>query len=142
MLPFSYQTVQNEDDAVSSAIAGGRYIAGGTTLIDLMREEIERPARLIDINALPLREVRIGPDGLVIGALARMSDVAADAFTVQAQPLIVEVPRENDDSATPAGPRRVSVWRGNSPDSTSCSAEFVTVPASQGGEATVRIIRC
>jgi xanthine dehydrogenase YagS FAD-binding subunit len=90
MLPFAYQTVQSEEDAVTSAVAGGRYIAGGTTLIDLMREEIERPARLIDINALPLREVQIGPDGLLIGALARMSDVAADPFTAQAQPLIVE----------------------------------------------------
>jgi xanthine dehydrogenase YagS FAD-binding subunit len=90
MLPFTYETVQTEEDAVTSAVAGGRYIAGGTTLIDLMREEIERPGRLIDINALPLREVRIGPDGLVIGALARMSDVAADPLTAQAQPLIVE----------------------------------------------------
>jgi xanthine dehydrogenase YagS FAD-binding subunit len=90
MLPFSYQTVQSEEDAVRSALAGGRYIAGGTTLIDLMREEVERPGRLIDINSLPLRGVRMGPDGLIIGALARMSDVAADPVTAQAQPLIVE----------------------------------------------------
>jgi xanthine dehydrogenase YagS FAD-binding subunit len=42
MLPFSVETVRSEQDAIAAALAGGRYIAGGTTLIDLMREEVER----------------------------------------------------------------------------------------------------
>jgi hypothetical protein len=58
-----------------------------------------------------------------------------------AAPLIVEVPQETDDVTGSTEPRRVSVWRGNA-DGTRCSAEFVTVPASQGGETTVRIVRC
>jgi hypothetical protein len=66
----------------------------------------------------------------------------ADFDTPYAEPLIVEVPQETDDVTGSTGPRRVLVSRGNNHDGTRCSAEFVTVPASQGGESTVRIIRC
>jgi xanthine dehydrogenase YagS FAD-binding subunit len=90
MHPFSIEKAATEQDAIRAGIAGGRYIAGGTTLIDLMREEVERPERLIDINALPMAGIRTdGPD-LVIGALARMADVAADPDAKRLQPLIVE----------------------------------------------------
>jgi xanthine dehydrogenase YagS FAD-binding subunit len=47
MHPFVYQAVHTEFDAIAAAGAGGRHIAGGTTLIDLMREEVERPEKLI-----------------------------------------------------------------------------------------------
>jgi xanthine dehydrogenase YagS FAD-binding subunit len=90
MYPFSFHAAATEQEAIAAALAGGRYIAGGTTLVDLMREEVERPRRLIDINRLPLRGVHVEDDALVIGALTRMSDVAAHAATAQAQPLIVE----------------------------------------------------
>src|SRR5713226_8097350 len=90
MTPFTYHAAANEQDAIASALAGGRYIAGGTTLIDLMREEVERPDQLIDINALALRHIRSEPDRLVIGALARMADVASDPVTSQVQPMLVE----------------------------------------------------
>ena len=90
MVPFAYQTVRNEQEAIAGAVAGGRYIAGGTTLIDLMREEVERPQRLIDINRLPLRAIEARKDRLVIGALARMGEVAGHPEVVRAQPLIVE----------------------------------------------------
>lgn len=90
MLPFTVTKVHTEQDAIRAAAAGGRFIAGGTTLVDLMRDEVERPDRLIDINALPLADIRAeGPD-LVIGALARMSDVAAHPETARLQPLIAE----------------------------------------------------
>jgi xanthine dehydrogenase YagS FAD-binding subunit len=90
MTPFTFHSALNEQDAIASVTAGGRYIAGGTTLIDLMREEVERPARLIDINHLPLRDIRETSDGLVLGALARMADVAGDPAVARAQPLLVE----------------------------------------------------
>ena len=65
---------------VSEAIAaanGGRFLAGGTTLIDLMKLDVERPANLIDINKLPLASVEDLPDGgLKIGALVRNSVLA------------------------------------------------------------------
>jgi xanthine dehydrogenase YagS FAD-binding subunit len=90
MIPFGFQKVTTTQDAVAAARSGGRYIAGGTTLIDLMREEVERPERLIDINALPLNHIRIDDNTLIIGALARMSEVAAHPYTQQSQPLISE----------------------------------------------------
>ncbi len=55
-----------------------------------MREEVERPERLVDINALPLGGVRVEGGDLVIGALARMAEVAADPDVLRLQPLIAE----------------------------------------------------
>jgi xanthine dehydrogenase YagS FAD-binding subunit len=90
MLPFALEKAHSADAVIAAAAAGGRYIAGGTTLIDLMREEVERPERLIDINALPLGGVRVEGGDLVIGALARMAEVAADPDVLRLQPLIAE----------------------------------------------------
>lgn len=54
-----------------------RFVAGGTTLIDLMKLNVERPKQLVDINVLPLEKIEPAPNGgLIIGALARNSDVA------------------------------------------------------------------
>src|SRR6266850_787523 len=54
-----------------------RFVAGGTTLLDLMKLNVETPARLIDINRLPLDKVEATPDGgLKIGATVRNSDLA------------------------------------------------------------------
>jgi xanthine dehydrogenase YagS FAD-binding subunit len=57
--------------------AEARFVAGGTTLIDLMKLNVETPARLIDINRLPLAMIEATPDGgLKIGATVRNSDLA------------------------------------------------------------------
>jgi len=57
--------------------ASSRYCAGGTTLIDLMRQDVERPERVIAINRLPLTTIEDAPGGgLVLGALATNSEVA------------------------------------------------------------------
>lgn len=90
MIPFTLEKARTEQDAIRAAATGGRYIAGGTTLVDLMREEVERPERLIDINALPLGGVRVEGSDLVIGALARMAEVAAHPDVQRLQPLIAE----------------------------------------------------
>jgi xanthine dehydrogenase YagS FAD-binding subunit len=90
MLPFALEKAHSGEEAIAAAAAGGRYIAGGTTLIDLMREEVERPERLIDINGLPLGGVRVEGGDLFIGALARMAEVAADPDVLRLQPLIAE----------------------------------------------------
>jgi len=90
VLPFRFQKAVTEQDAIAAASAGGRYIAGGTTLIDLMREEVEQPGWLIDINALPMGDIRVEGGALVIGALARMAQVAAHPEVARLQPLIVE----------------------------------------------------
>ena len=54
-----------------------RFVAGGTTLLDLMKLKVETPARVIDINRLPLDKIEATPDGgLNIGATVRNSDLA------------------------------------------------------------------
>src|SRR5260370_32982118 len=54
-----------------------RFVAGGTTLLDLMKLNVETPARVLDINRLPLDKVEATPDGgLKIGATVRNSDLA------------------------------------------------------------------
>ncbi len=78
MHPFSYTRVSDPREALDASRRGGRYIAGGTTLVDLMRETVERPESLVDITRLPLREVSVTErGGLRIGALVRMAEAAA-----------------------------------------------------------------
>jgi xanthine dehydrogenase YagS FAD-binding subunit len=90
MVPFRFEKAPTIQAAIGAAQAGGRYIAGGTTLIDLMREEVERPEHLVDVNALPMEGIRAEGSDLLIGALARMSDVAAHPQTLRLQPLVAE----------------------------------------------------
>ncbi|WP_405539824.1 FAD binding domain-containing protein [Streptomyces sp. NBC_00075] len=78
MHPFAFTKAPNTRAALEAGRHGGRYIAGGTTLVDLMRETVERPAALVDIGALPLREVTVTErGGLRIGALVTMAEAAA-----------------------------------------------------------------
>ena len=61
-----------------------RFLAGGTTLVDLMKLDVERPTRLVDINHLGLNKVERSPDGgLRIGALVRNAALAQDAAVVR-----------------------------------------------------------
>ena len=66
-----------------------RFVAGGTTLIDLMKLNVERPRQIVDINVLALDKVQAAPDGgLIIGALARNSDVAHHPTVQRAYPVL------------------------------------------------------
>src|SRR5262249_12517083 len=66
-----------------------RFIAGGTNLLDLMKEHVERPARLIDITRLPLAAIEWQPDGaLRLGALATNTAVAYDERVRSRYPLL------------------------------------------------------
>jgi xanthine dehydrogenase YagS FAD-binding subunit len=79
MHPFTYTRVSRTADAIEAGLRGGRYIAGGTTLVDLMRETVEQPGSVVDIAGLPLRDIAVtGDGGLRIGALVRMAEAAAD----------------------------------------------------------------
>jgi xanthine dehydrogenase YagS FAD-binding subunit len=57
-------------------VPGARFYAGGTTLVDLMKSDVERPARVVDISRLPLSAIERRGDVVRIGALARNSDAA------------------------------------------------------------------
>ncbi|MFF3371963.1 FAD binding domain-containing protein [Streptomyces sp. NPDC002680] len=78
MYSFSFTKAAGTREALEAGRRGGRYIAGGTTLVDLMRETVERPEALVDISGLPLDEVTVTErGGLRIGALVTMSEAAA-----------------------------------------------------------------
>src|SRR5919106_2000890 len=89
MHPFSFTKAANTREALNAGRQGGRYIAGGTTLVDLMRETVERPETLVDISALPLREVTVTDrGGLRIGALVSMAETAAHPKVRTTYPVI------------------------------------------------------
>jgi xanthine dehydrogenase YagS FAD-binding subunit len=76
--------------AALAADSEAACIAGGTELLNWMKDGIAAPRRLIDINALPLAHIEAGSRGLRLGALARMSDVAAHPVVRRAYPAIAE----------------------------------------------------
>lgn len=87
MEPFAFSRVTDPADAVRAAAAAStaqqgaevRFLAGGTTLIDLMKLDVERPSMVVDINRLPLADVERTDEGsLRIGALVRNADLAHD----------------------------------------------------------------
>ncbi len=78
VVPVHLHRPSDEKSALAAGRSGARYIAGGTTLVDLMRETVERPDAVVDINALPYRNVDLDGSALRIGSLVRMSDLAAD----------------------------------------------------------------
>jgi xanthine dehydrogenase YagS FAD-binding subunit len=67
-----------------------KFIAGGTNLIDLMREDVERPDRLVDINRLDLTRIEEREGGLRLGALARNSDTANHPLVRERYPLVTQ----------------------------------------------------
>ncbi|HVQ52277.1 MAG TPA: FAD binding domain-containing protein, partial [Mycobacterium sp.] len=69
MFPVRVSTASDEAGALAAAASGARYVAGGTTLVDLMRETVERPAAVVDINALPYRDIDLQPSTLRVGSL-------------------------------------------------------------------------
>jgi xanthine dehydrogenase YagS FAD-binding subunit len=88
--PFSFTKAADESSALAAGRSGARYIAGGTTLVDLMRVTVERPGSVVDINALPYRSVDLDARALRIGSLVRMADLAADQRVRRQFPVISE----------------------------------------------------
>src|SRR5947209_3182324 len=91
MINFQYARANDVSDAVRQIAADptAKFIAGGTNLIDLMKEDVERPARLIDISRLPLKTIEETSDGgLRIGALVPNSDLAWHPKVEQRYPLL------------------------------------------------------
>jgi len=86
-----------------------RFIAGGTTLVDLMKLNVETPAQVVDINRLPFDKVEATPDGgLKIGATVRNSDLANHAvvqrdYPVLSQALLAGASAQLRNMATTAG---------------------------------------
>ncbi|MEX2446215.1 MAG: FAD binding domain-containing protein, partial [Dehalococcoidia bacterium] len=95
MRPFQYHRAADGRTAVALAASPeAQYLAGGTTLVDLMKLDVMRPAQLIDINDLApdYGAIRSTADGLSLGALVRMAEAAnhpaiRDDYPVVAQSL-------------------------------------------------------
>ncbi len=93
MKPFAYARAEDVDAAVRllARHAGARLLAGGTNLVDLMRENIEQPSLLVDIAGLPLARIDELPDGGVrIGALVRNSHLAASRVIRERYPVLAQ----------------------------------------------------
>jgi xanthine dehydrogenase YagS FAD-binding subunit len=91
MINFDYARANDIGDAVRQIAAdpAAKFIAGGTNLVDLMKGDIERPTRLIDISRLPLKTVEETAEGGVrIGALVPNSDLAWHPLIEQRYPLL------------------------------------------------------
>ena len=76
MTPFAYNRATDAADALSHAKAGARYLGGGTNLVDLMRETVERPAALVDVTGLSDSIEETDAGGLLIGAAVRNTALA------------------------------------------------------------------
>ena len=86
MKTFAYSRAESPEAAVA---AGGRFIAGGTNLLDLMKLQIETPESLVDISRLDLAKIEEREDGgLTIGALVPNSDLAADPRVIAGYPVL------------------------------------------------------
>jgi xanthine dehydrogenase YagS FAD-binding subunit len=107
---FAYTKATGATQAIEAqSQAGARFIAGGTTLLDLMKLNVESPNRLIDINRLPFDQVETLPDGrLQIGALVRNSDLAhhpavVSGYSVLSQALLSGASAQLRNMATTGG---------------------------------------
>jgi xanthine dehydrogenase YagS FAD-binding subunit len=99
MQTFEYSRPTTIDQSIQAAAraktaqqyADVRFVAGGTTLVDLMKLDVERPNQLVDINGLPLDQIQPAPSGgLVIGALARNAAVAHHTAVQRDYPVLSE----------------------------------------------------
>ncbi|MGX1852285.1 FAD binding domain-containing protein [Streptomyces sp. NPDC055299] len=91
MRALSYTRATDVTGAVAAVTndPGSSFLAGGTTEVDLIRLDVLRPNRLVDINRLPLAGIEDRADGgLAIGALARMSEVAEAPGVVERYPML------------------------------------------------------
>ena len=89
MNPFAYVRAERVEDAVAAGGADVRFLAGGTNLVDLMKNRVEQPAAIVDITRLPLaRIVETQDGGLSIGALVTNADCANDARVRTRYPLL------------------------------------------------------
>ena len=110
MEAFSYVRAKDAGQAANAVgLGGARFIAGGTTLLDLMKLDVERPTQLVDINRIGLDTIERLPDGrLRVGAMVRNSDFAHHAvvqeeYSVVSQALLAGASAQLRNMATTGG---------------------------------------
>jgi xanthine dehydrogenase YagS FAD-binding subunit len=92
MMPFAFVRAVNNESAIREASTkGSKFIAGATNLVDLMKLDIEKPDKLVDINQLSLHKIETLPNGnLLVGALVKNSELAYHPEIIKPYPLISE----------------------------------------------------
>jgi xanthine dehydrogenase YagS FAD-binding subunit len=129
MRPFTYQTASSTADAVKAAGSGmvgphvgapTQYLAGGTTLIDLMKLDVMTPSRLVDINPLAsdpnASHIVANDKGLRIGALVKMAEAANDPAIKREYPVFAQ----SLSQAASSGLRNMATLGGNMLQRTRC----------------------
>jgi xanthine dehydrogenase YagS FAD-binding subunit len=77
MRPFTYTGATTKEQALQAFHPNAHYLGGGTNLVDLMKEDVERPDQLININNLSYSKITAGANGgLTLGAMARNAETA------------------------------------------------------------------
>jgi len=125
MINFEFvrtSTVKNAVAALAKTPTA-QFIAGGTNLVDLMKKAVTAPDRLIDINALPLKEIQSDTKGVLIGALALNSDVAENETIKSKLPLLAMAL----NAGASAQLRNMATVGGNMMQRTRCSYFYDTV---------------
>src|SRR5215210_2141957 len=93
MRPFKYTRASDAMEAARSVTANpnAKFLAGGTNILDLMKEDVERPNELVDLTRLKLSEIIAAPGGGVsIGALAKNTDTANHPLIRKNYPLLTQ----------------------------------------------------
>jgi len=111
MNPIRYAKATDPSEAIAAVALerNARFIAGGTTIVDLMKDHVEEPSMLVDITGLPMRAIETTPGGGVrLGALASMADVADSqlvktGFPAVAQALLASASPQLRNMATIGG---------------------------------------
>ena len=93
MRPFKYTRASDAEAAARAVTANpnAKFLAGGTNVLDLMKEDVERPSELVDVTRLKLAEITTAPGGgATIGALARNGDTANHPLIRKNYPLLTQ----------------------------------------------------
>jgi xanthine dehydrogenase YagS FAD-binding subunit len=92
MRPFKYVRASDPVAAARAVAANPRakFLAGGTNILDLMKEDVERPTELIDLTRLKLNEIKAAGGGVTIGALAKNTDTANHPLIRKNYPLLTQ----------------------------------------------------
>ena len=89
MHPFAYVRADRIEEAIAASGDDTRFLAGGTNLVDLMKSDVERPVRIVDISRLPLDGISATSEGGIrIGALVPNSDCANHPLVRRRYPLL------------------------------------------------------
>ncbi|CAL65425.1 FAD binding domain-containing protein [Christiangramia forsetii] len=123
MRPFTYTDVENKDQALNAYTETSHYLGGGTNLVDLMKEDVERPDQLIDLQKLDYKKITSNENGgLTLGSLLSNSETANHPEIRKKYPLLSMAML----SAATAQIRNMATNGGNLLQSTRCPYFYET----------------